>query len=142
MTTEAMRLVSVKVNVASGTPAANLYDFVSLATAGERRVASSISGGATGVVPVGVLMEAPDTASDGDKDVAMAIMDGAISEVKLAEAVATIGADLRTAGSGETAGRAYLANATGDIICAKALRTGAVGDVIPVMLVGYAGAVA
>jgi len=134
---------SVKVNVASGTPAADLHHFVQWdATNGNRRVenadATNVDQSDRNVA--GILAEAVDTTVDGLKESSMYLPDSGYAKVELGEAVTTVGDALRPASGAETpVGTAFLADASGDPMVATAMETGAVGDVITVQFTGPRG---
>lgn len=137
-TYNAVTMIPVVVNVSSGTAAALINRFVTWDTSNEGRVITHVPG-ANGAAAVGILMEAVETDSDGEHESSMAIPNGAIVDVLLGENC-TLGADLRVGGnSSETDGAAYLANATNDVIVAKALQAGSAGEIIRVQFLGYAG---
>jgi hypothetical protein len=130
---ENVRNVSVQVAVASSVAAALPYRFATWKNAGADREVITHVPGANGAVARGILSMKADAAGvvDGFATSSMALPDGGICLVELAEAVTDITVPLRIGGnSSEVDGAAYLANATGDFIVGYPLQTGGVGAII------------
>lgn len=142
-TYENTRSISVLVAVAGGVAAAAMYRFVTVDPAGaEDFVVKTLVPGANGAAADGILAMAPDTkVGTGLVASSMILPDGAQALIELGQNCAK-GDLLRAGGNGaEVDGAAYLADAAGDIIVAKALSAGVVGQIIPVQFYGYRGAV-
>lgn len=143
-TYENIKTISRLVKITSGVAAALKYRFCTIdSTVSDNPSSPAVVThvpAATGAAARGIVAMNPDTKiANGYVSVAVA-MPGGDALVELGEAVTTIGAALRIGGnSSEVDGAAYLADATGDVIVAYALKTGVVGEVIPIQFVGYAG---
>lgn len=140
---ENVRNLSAVCAIAGGVAAAQMYRFVEWdgAAAEEYAVKTHVPG-ANGAASDGIGAMKPDT-KIGDGFVAMliAVPDGGQALIELGEDCNN-GDDLRVGGDGaEEDGAAYLADAAGDVIVAKALSAGVAGQVIPIQYFGYRGEV-
>lgn len=139
---ENVRNISAVAAVVAGVPAALPYRFVTWKNAGERWECQTHVPGATGAAARGIcaMKVDADNIVDGFGATLVALPDGGQCLIELGEAVTDITVPLRIGGNaGEVDGAAYLANATGDVIVAYPLQLGAVGDIIEIQFVGYAG---
>lgn len=142
-TYENCRTISATAAVASSasTVLANRFVLWQATTPNEREVVIHVPA-ATGAASPGICASKPDAKAvvNGYAQIAVAIPDGGVCKIELGEAVTAAGTKLRVGGnSTEVDGAAYLADATGDVIVAYALETGAIGDVIAIQYVGFAG---
>lgn len=142
-TLEGVETISVQVATSGGVASALLNRFVIWQPTApvEREVITHVPG-AFGAAAIGILAQKPDTRNvpTGYVQCAMVVPNEGIAIVELGEAVTTVGQKLRVGGNAaEIDGAAYLADATGDFIVAYALETGAVGEVIQIQFVGFAG---
>lgn len=144
---ENVRTLSVLVKVVNGVAAALPNRFCQIDTADTANLLSVKTHvpGATGAVSQGILgMKAdPKAAPSGTNYCACPmVLPGCQAEIELGEAVTDLSVPLRVGGnSSEVDGAAYLANATGDVIVAYPLTLGVVGEIIPILYVGYAGVI-
>lgn len=141
---ENVRCLSAVTAIAANVAAAKLYRFVEFdGSAAEEFAVITHVPGANGAPSDGICAMKPDTQiGDGFVATLIAVPDGGQAVIELGEDCSN-GDDLRVGGnSTEEDGAAYLANATGDIIVAKALSDGVAGQVIPIQYYGYRGAVA
>lgn len=140
---ENVRNLSAVTLVTAGVAAAAMYRFIEWddAATEEFGVKTHVPG-ANGAASDGIGAMKPDT-KIGDGYVAMliAVPDGGQCVIELGED-ASAGDDLRVGGDGaEVDGAAYLADAAGDVIVAKALTDGVAGQIIPIQYFGYRGEV-
>lgn len=137
--------LSVLVKVVAGVAAALPYRFCQIDTADTANLLSVKTHvpGANGAVAQGILaMKAdPKAAPTGTAYAASSmVVPGCQALVELGEAVTDLSVPLRVGGnSTEVDGAAYLANATGDVIVAYPLKLGVVGEIVPVLFIGYGG---
>jgi hypothetical protein len=139
---ENVRNLTVLVAVANGVPAALMYRFAKFdPAAGEDFAVITHVPGANGEAADGILAMKPDPKGTGFVASSIALPDGGQCLVELGQACAK-GDLLRVGGNGaEVDGAAYKADAAGDIIVAKALSAGVVGQIIPIQFYGYRGSV-
>lgn len=142
---ENVRNISAVTAVTNSVAAAIMYRFVTwIDNGGEYECATHVPG-ANGAAARGICAMKPDAKNvvNGLAVTSIALPDGGQCLVELGEAVTDLTVPLRIGGnSSEVDGAAYLANASGDVIVAYPLAEGAVGDIIPVQFVGYAGTIA
>lgn len=142
-TYENCRTISVQAAVASSasTVIANRFVVWQGTTPAEKEVVIHVPG-ANGAAARGICAMKPDAKAvvNGFAETTMALPDGGVAKVELGEAITTVGQVIRVGGnSTEVDGAAYMADATGDVIVGYALETGAIGEVIAIEFVGYAG---
>lgn len=123
--------ITVQVRITDGVPAVKFGQFATWDTSspGTREVVAHVPG-AAGAPAVGIIAMKPDTrnVTNGLVAVPMAIPDGSICIVQVAEA-GSQGDKMRVGGnSTEVDGAAYLANAQGDYIVGTLMEDAAVGD--------------
>jgi len=141
-TYENVRNLSVTCKVTSNVAAMQIYRFAKRVTSNNEfcEFATHVPG-ALGAAAEGICSMKPDAKNVKNGYVASSIaLPGGQALVELGEAVTDLSVPLRIGGnSTEVDGAAYLANATGDVIVAYPLKTGVVGEIIPILFVGYAG---
>jgi hypothetical protein len=143
-TYEACRSITVAVtNDSSGVGAALPFRFCTWKTSGAFKEVITHVPGANGAAARGILgMKTDQNVKSAVCSSTMVLPDGCQALIELGEAVTAPGQAIRVGGnSTEVDGAGYLADATGDVIVAYALETGAVGEVIAIEFVGYAGLV-
>ncbi len=133
--------ITVMVAVVGGVAAALPYRFCKFDPAGAEpfcvitHVPPALGEAADGILA----MKADKNVGTGLTASSMILPNGSQALIELGENCAQ-GALLRVGGNGaEVDGAAYLANAAGDVIVAKALKAGVVGEVIPIQFYGYRG---
>lgn len=148
---ENVRNISCRVRITSGVASAIMYRFCTWTQpALEPYEVKTHVPGANGAAARGILAMKPDpngvrafATTTGYVNSSIALPDGGQCLVELGEAVTDLDVPLRIGGnSTEVDGAAYLANATGDVIVGYPLKTGGVGEIIPIQFIGYGGVVA
>ncbi len=139
---ENVRNISAVTNVVASVAAATMFRFVTWKNNAGRWECENHVPAATGAAARGICAMKPDAKNvvDGLAVTLIALPDGGQCLVELGEAVVDLTVPLRIGGNAaEIDGAAYLANAAGDVIVAYPLQLGAVGDIIEIQFVGYAG---
>ncbi len=142
---ENARSISAQALITNGVASCNIYRFVSWVNGGGAFQVANQVPSATGAAARGICSMAPDNknVTNGLVATSVAVPDGGQNLIELGEAVTDITVPLRVGGnSDEVDGAAYLANASNDVIVAYPLALGAIGDIIPIEFVGYAGLIA